>query len=348
VTYLTPVVGTPIGPTGSGAGPAVAAGEPGGQILRWLARRLALGVVILLAVSVVVFVATEALPSDPARAILGRQATPQSLAALNKQLGLDKPLVQQYVHWLGGVVRGNFGTSLAQRGPVTSVISGRIGNSFTLVLLVGIIALPLSFFLGTVTAVWRGPVDGAFLLGAVVLSALPDFVIGITLVILFATTVLQLVPAVALVPPGTSPLAQPDRLILPVATLVIIMVPYLYRLVRASMIDVLGSEYVAMARLKGMPQRVVVVRHALRNALLPAIQGSGLVMGWLLGSVVVVETVFQYPGLGSALTDAVHNRDLPVIQAIVLIFAAGIVVFNLIADLLTILLTPKLRTGARL
>ncbi len=342
VTDVGPVVETPAGPVT----PVVAAGGSGGHLMRWVARRIALGIVILFAVSLVVFVATEALPSDPARAILGKQATPQSLAALNKQLGLDKPLIEQYTHWLSGVVRGDFGTSLANRGPVTSLISNRIVNSFTLVFLVALIALPLSFLLGTVTAVVRGPLDGAFLLGAVVLSALPDFVIGITLVILFATTVFQLVPAVALVPPGTSPLSQPSTMILPVATLVIVMVPYLYRLVRGSMIDVLGSEYVAMARLKGMPPRVVIVRHALRNALLPAIQGSGLVMGWLLGSVVVAETVFQYPGLGSALTDAVHNRDLPVIQAIVLIFAAGIVVFNLIADLLTILLTPKLRTSA--
>jgi peptide/nickel transport system permease protein len=342
MTDLLPVVETPAGPA---AGPVAVGGEPGGHLVRWIARRLALGVLILLAVSILVFVATEALPSDPARAILGRQATPQSIAALNRELGLNKPLINQYTHWLWGVVRGNFGTSLAQRGPVSSVISDRIVNSLTLVFLVAIIAIPLSFLLGTVTAVRRGAVDGVFLMGAVVLSALPDFVIGITLVILFATTVFQLFPAVALVTPGTSPLSQPSTLVLPVATLVIIMVPYLYRLVRASMIDVLGSEYVAMARLKGMPQRIVIVRHALRNALLPAIQGSGLVLGWLLGSVVVAETVFQYPGLGSALTDAVHNRDLPVIQAIVMIFATGIVVFNLIADLLTILLTPKLRTS---
>ena len=146
-------------------------------------------------------------------------------------------------------------------------------------------------------------------------------------------------------PPGTSPLDHPNELILPVASLVLLNVPYLYRLVRTSMIDVLGSEYVAMARLKGMPPRIVVVRHALRNALLPAIQGSALVLGWLLGSVIVVETVFQYPGLGSALVSAVSNRDLPVIQAIVFIYAIGIVLFNITADALTMYFTPKLRTS---
>ena len=206
----------------------------------------------------------------------------------------------------------------------------------------------MSFFLGTITAVRRGAFDRGTLLIGVVLSAMPDFVIAITLVILFATVVFTIFPGVALVPPGTSPLDHPNELVLPVMTLVLLNVPYLYRLVRASMIDVLGSEYVAMARLKGMPPRIVIVRHSLRNALLPAIAGAGIVLGWLLGSVVVVENVFQYPGLGSALTDAVHNRDLPVIQAVVLVFAVGIVLFNLIADALTIYLTPKLRTGSDL
>ncbi len=319
----------------------------GGNLTRWFLRRLALGVVILFAVTLVVFVATEALPSDPARAILGKQATPAALTALRAQLGLDKPVVEQYTHWLTHAVTGDFGMSLASREPVSHLLSGRIENSLVLVLLVGIIVVPFSFLLGAVTAVRRGPVDGLMLLGAIVLSALPDFVVAITLVILLATTVLHLFPAVALIPPGVSPFASPSKLILPVLTLVVIMVPYLYRLVRASMIDVLGSEYVAMARLKGMTPRIVIVRHAMRNALLPAIQGAGLVMGWLLGSVVIVETVFQYPGLGGALTDAVHNRDLPVIQAVVLIFATGVVVFNLIADLLTVLLTPKLRTSGK-
>jgi peptide/nickel transport system permease protein len=326
-------------------GPVLAPVGSGGHFGRWLVRRLGFGVLILLAVSVVVFVATQALPSDPARAILGRAATPQSIAALNQQLGLNKPVITQYTTWLGHLVTGNLGMSLAAQQPVSSLISGRIVNSITLLLLSAIIALPLSFLLGAITAVRRGPFDRILLLVAIVVSALPDFVIGITLVIVFATVVFQLLPAVALVSPGSSPLDHPTALVLPVATLVLLNVPYLYRLVRTSMLDVLGSEYVAMARLKGMPPRIVVARHALRNALLPAIQGSALVMGWLLGSVVVVETVFQYPGLGSALTSAVQTRDLPVIQAVVFVFAVGIVLFNLTADALTIYLTPKLRTG---
>lgn len=330
------------------AGPVVEIRGARGHFGRWLARRLALGVVILFAVTLLVFLATQALPSNPSQAILGRNATPAAVKALNHTLGLDKPIATQYLHWVGRLLRGHFGVSLATGQAVGSLLSNRIANSLTLLVFAAIIALPLSFFLGTITAVRRGPFDRILLLVAVVLSAMPDFVIAITLVILFATVVFTIFPGVALVPPGTSPLDHPSELVLPVTTLVLLNVPYLYRLVRASMIDVLGSEYVAMARLKGMPPRIVIVRHALRNALLPAIQGSGIVLGWLLGSVVVVENVFQYPGLGSALTDAVHNRDLPVIQGVVLVFAIGIVLFNLIADALTIWLTPKLRTGSDL
>jgi peptide/nickel transport system permease protein len=330
------------------AGPVVDVRGARGHFGRWLARRLALGVVILFAVSIIVFLATQALPSNPSQAILGRNATPASVAALNHKLGLDNPLITQYTDWLGRLLRGHFGVSLATGEPVGSLISHRVANSLTLLVFAALIALPLSFFLGTITAVRRGPFDRGTLLIGVVLSAMPDFVIAITLVILFATVVFTIFPGVALVPPGTSPLDHPNELVLPVMTLVLLNVPYLYRLVRASMIDVLGSEYVAMARLKGMPPRIVIVRHSLRNALLPAIAGAGIVLGWLLGSVVVVENVFQYPGLGSALTDAVHNRDLPVIQAVVLVFAVGIVLFNLIADALTIYLTPKLRTGSDL
>jgi peptide/nickel transport system permease protein len=342
VSESAPVLETPGGPVGLG----VPATGSGGHFGRWLLRRLALGVVILIAVSLVIFVATEALPSNPARAILGRTATPQSVAALTRQLGLDKPVVSQYLSWLGDLVTGNLGTSLANREAVTTLIGGRIVNSLTLLVCAAVIAIPLAFVLGTASAVRRGPLDHGLLLISIVLSALPDFVIGITLVLLFATTVLHFFPAVSLIPPGTSPLESPAKLVLPVFSLVALNVPYLYRLVRTSMVDVLGSEYVAMARLKGMPARIVVIRHALRNALLPAIQGSGLVLGWMLGSVVVIETVFQYPGLGSALTSAIQDRDLPVIQGVVFVIAIGIVLFNLAADALTIYLTPKLRTKA--
>ena len=310
---------------------------------RWIGWRLAFGALTILAISVLVFLATQALPSDPARAILGRTATPASIAQLRHDLGLDRPLIQQYGSWLWGVVRGDFGTSLAARMPVTDFLSERAVNSIVLMAVVALIAIPLSFALGVVTAVRRGPLDRVVFLVAIGLASLPEFVVALLLVICFSTTVFELLPAVSTAEGGL--LSNVDGLVLPVGTLVLVMTSYLYRLVRASMIEVLGSEYVSMARLKGLPPRTVILRHAFRNALLPGIQGAALVAGWLLGSAVVVETVFQYPGLGSALTDAMNHRDVPVIQAIVLVFGFGIVVFNLVADILVRLASPRLRTG---
>ncbi|MGH7487068.1 MAG: ABC transporter permease, partial [bacterium] len=184
-------------------------------------------------------------------------------------------------------------------------------------------------------------------LGSLGFIAVPEFIIGMILVILFSTTVLNLFPAIATIPPGETPLSNLNAMVLPIATLVLAVTAYLYRLVRASMIDVLDSEYVQMARLKGLPERVVVWRHALPNALVPMIQASAVVLNYLLGGIIVIEFLFAYPGLGKELADAVGARDLPVIQAVVLFLAAGVIIFNLIADLLTVLLTPRLRTAAQ-
>jgi peptide/nickel transport system permease protein len=315
----------------------------------WIVRRILIGLLTLLVASILIFAATQALPSDPARAILGRDATPQTLVALRQQLGLDKPLVEQYTSWLGGAVHGDFGESLAARRPVSGLIGDRVVNSLVLLALVALIALPLALLLGMAMAVRRDRgADRIVLLGSLGLTALPEFVIGMGLIILLATTVFQVFPAVSLLAPGESPLADPSKLVLPVLTLVLAVVPYLYRLVRASTIEALESEYVVMARLKGMPEHSVVLRHVLPNALVPVIQASALVLTYLLGSAVVVESLFQFPGLGSDLTGAISHRDLPVMQAYVLVLAAAVVLFNLMADVLTVLVTPRLRTeGAR-
>jgi peptide/nickel transport system permease protein len=313
-----------------------------------IVRRLLTGLAVLFVVSLIVFAATQALPADPARAILGREATPERLAALRAELGLDRPTVEQYLDWLGGVVTLDFGSSLAAREPVVDMLSTPLRNSIILLLLAAGIGIPLSVVLGALAALRR---DGWFdktLLGVVLLlTAVPEFVIGLLLVILLGTTVLTVLPAVALIPPGESPLLHLDELVLPVATLVLAIVPYLSRLVRASVIDALSSDYVEMARLKGMPELVVLRRHALPNALVATVQASAVVLVYLLAGIVVVEFIFRYPGLGTALTDAVDARDLPVIQALVLIFATGAVLFNAVADTLTVLLTPRLRTSRR-
>lgn len=314
----------------------------------WIVRRLAAGVVVVLLVSVVVFAATQALPADPAEAILGRGATPDRIAALRAELGLERGLVQQYLDWIGGLLGADLGRSLAANVPVGELIGDRLVNSLVLLGLAGMISLPLAVLLGALSAVRRDGIADRLGLGvSLVLTAVPDFVIGMTLVMVFATSVLTILPAVALIPAGSSPLAHPDTLVLPVATLVLAVVPYLYRLVRASMIDVLESDYAQMARMKGMPRGVVMRRHALPNALVPTIQASALVLGYLLSGTILVEYVFRYPGLGSALADAISSRDLPVIQAITLIYAVAVVAFNLLADVLTVLVTPKLRTAGR-
>ena len=315
---------------------------------RFLLRRLALGLLTLLLVSVVVFAATQALPGDAARAILGRDATPQRLAALRAQLHLDQSVFSQYGHWLSGILTGNLGTSAASQQPVSQLLSGRIGNSAFLVLVSALVAIPLSIGLGVWMAMRRDKLgDHIGSTVSLVLAALPEFVIGILLVVVFATNVLHSLPAVSLIPPGDHAWQHLNDVILPAATLVLAVTPYISRIMRGSMIEVLESDYVTMARLKGLPERTVIWRHAVPNAIVPAIQVSALQLAWMAGGVVVVEFVFSYPGIGAALTDAVGNHDVPVVQALTLIIAAVYVALNLLADLATIVLTPRLRTAGR-
>jgi peptide/nickel transport system permease protein len=324
---------------------AAVAGRKRGALAKWLLRRLLLGLVALFVVSIFIFLLTHVLPSDPARAILGHFAEPSELKLVTQQLGLDKPLPTQYLSWIGGALHGDLGTSFATKNAVLSLIGPRLENSLTLLVVVAVIAVPLSAFLGVIAAKRRDKrLDHAITAFTIGTSGLPEFVIGIVLAILFATTVLNLVPAIDVSPPGQNPLSAPEGMILPVATLVIAVLPYLTRLVRGSMIEALETPYVEMARLKGVPERYVLRRHALRNAVVPAIQGTSLTLIYLLGNVVVVEYLFNYPGLGEALASSVGLRDLPMIQGIAIVFAAMFILFNIVADLLIIFATPRLRT----
>ncbi|MEU6260239.1 ABC transporter permease [Streptomyces griseorubiginosus] len=311
----------------------------------WIVARIGSGVLVLLAVSVVIFFATQLLPSDPARTILGKQATPALVAELRTKLGLDQSLSSQYWHWLSHAVRGDFGQSIASQRPVGSLLADRAVNSLSLLLVVAVLMVPLSLALGIALAVRRDRLaDRSVNTVLVGLMALPDFVIGAFVLIVLSTTVVAWFPSASLIPPGSSPFAHPSALVLPSLTLLLTTTPFLARMVRASVIEVLESDYVAMARLRGIPERRIVWRHALPNALVPAVQGTALMLSYLLGGVVVVEYVFTYPGLGGALNDAVSYRDMPVIQAITLLFSAGVVMFNLLADIVTVYVTPKLRT----
>jgi peptide/nickel transport system permease protein len=315
---------------------------------KFLIRRTLLGILTLFLVSVVVFAATQALPGNAARAILGRDATPQRLAALTQQLHLNRSVFDQYTHWLSGIVTGNLGTSAATQEPVSQLLSGRILDSAFLVLVAAVIAIPLSIGFGVWMAMRRDkPVDVIGSTISLIFAALPEFVIGIILVLLFATSVTHVLPAVSLIPPGDHAWQHLNVVILPAATLILAVTPYISRIMRGSMIEVLESDYVTMARLKGLPERTVIWRHAVPNAIVPAIQVSALQLAWMAGGVVVVEFVFSYPGIGAALVDAVGNRDVPTVQAIVLIIAGVYVVLNVLADLATILVTPRLRTAGR-
>jgi len=317
-----------------------------GGVSGFIVRRLLLGLIVLFMVSIVIFAATQALPGDPARAILGRTATPESLAALRLKLHLDQPVFSQYWTWLTGLLRGNLGTSLAAQEPVTTLLGPKLVNSSVLVAVSAIVSIPLSIAIGSWAAFKREKVFDTLTSNLLlVLAALPEFVVAIVLVLLFATTVFaHTLPATSTIPPGSGPWDFPSALILPVATLVIAVAPYVARIMRASMIEVLESDYIEMARLKGLPERTVLVRHALPNALGPVFQVIALNLAYLAGGIVVVEYVFNYTGIGGGLQEAVVNHDLPVVQALAMLIAALYVVLNLLADVATIMVTPRLRT----
>ncbi|MFC3984599.1 ABC transporter permease [Streptosporangium jomthongense] len=326
--------------------------EPGrpraGRRGRWLLRRVAYGAAAVWATSVVVFAATQALPSDPAMAILGGDATPESLARLRLDLGLDRPLWQRYLTWLGGVLTGDLGRSLDSGTDVASLLGGRLVNSLALLASALTVAVALALALGLFAALRRGGLaDRVVTSVAVSLQAVPGFVVAVALIVLLATTVWPVLPAASLLEPGVSPFAQPHYLVLPALTLVAAETPYLLRQVRSSVAEALESDYATAARLRGVPERRVIWRHALPNGLVPAVQATALTTGVLLGGSLVVEVAFSYPGLGGALNAAVGARDIPVIQAAALLVAGGVVVVNLLADLVTVLLTPRLRTGER-
>jgi peptide/nickel transport system permease protein len=317
-------------------------------LTRLILRRLALGVLTLFLISLVVFAAVLALPGDAATAILGREATPERVAALREQLNLNDSVVTQYLDWIGGVVTGSFGESAATQQPVSELLSDRVANTGFLVFVAAIVAIPLSIGIGVWTAMRRDKaVDHVVSTTTLVLAALPEFVLGIGLVLLFATTVFTWFPAVSLLAPDERAWSNLSVVVLPAATLVLAVTPYISRIMRGSMIEVLESEYVTMARLKGLPERTVIWRHAVPNAIVPAIQVTALQLAWMAGGVVVVEFVFSFPGIGSLFIDAVDNRDMPVVQTITMLAAAVYVVLNLLADLATIAVTPRLRTEAR-
>lgn len=314
-------------------------------MLRLIVRRLLISLLILLAVSLLVFVAVLLLPGDPAQAVLGQQATPERLAALREQMQLDEPVWQRYLSWLGGLLVGDLGVSAATGGPVRELVGERIAASLLLMLLASLVSVPVGILVGTWSALRRGRTGDHVVTGvSLVLAALPEFVVGIGLIALFSTTVLTVLPSVTLAPPGEAVWFYPAQLVLPVLTLVLVVTPYIVRMMRATMSEVLDSGHVEMARLKGVPERQVVLRHAVPQALAPVAQVVAIQLAWLAGGIVVVEFLFRYPGVGQALVDAVANRDVQVVQALTMLVAVVYVLVNLLADVVGIVTNPKLRT----
>jgi peptide/nickel transport system permease protein len=315
-------------------------------VARLIRRRLALGLFTLFLVTVLVFLATEVLPGDAARVVLGRGANEKSLAALREQLHLNAPVLIRYGRWLIDLSTGSLGVSLVNGQRVSALIAPRIINSAVLLGLAGVIGIPLAIGAGILAALKRGRrLDDIMSVVTLVLAGLPEFVLGIGLILLFATLVVQWLPPVSMVAPGASVLSRPEILVLPVATLILVIFPYIFRMTRATMIDVLDSEYMEMAALKGVPRWRLVLVHALPNAISPTIQVTALTFAYLAGGTVMIEYVFAYAGLGQGLMNAIEARDIPVIQAIVLLLAALYVLLNVAADVASILVTPRLREG---
>ena len=314
-------------------------------VLRLVVSRVLLSLLTLLLVSIIIFAMLEVLPGDVASRILGRDATPESLATLRAQLHLEDPAPQRYLDWLGGILRGDFGKALTSSRPVTEILAPRIYNTLVLSAAAFLLYLPLALVPALLQAMRRdGPLDHGLSVITLVLLSTPDFLLGTLLLIGFVIRV-PLFPAMSLVDQSSGVAEYLRAIALPAITLAIVMAVYAVRMLRDNLIEVLDSEYVRMAELKGLPRRRVVLRHALPNALVPTLNITALNLAYLIGGVVIVEKVFSYPGFGGLLVDALQLRDLPLIEATVLIAAAVYVGANLLADIGAILLNPRLRAG---
>jgi len=311
----------------------------------WLVvlRRLGLGIITLWVVSVLVFTGTEILPGDVAEAILGQSATPEAVAAIRDQLQLDRPAVVRYADWLTDLLRGDLGVSLAANMEISEMISGRFKNTLVLASLTAALAVPLALAMGLAAAMFPGGrVDRLVTISTLFLLSVPEFFIAATLVLVFAVH-LQWLPAITYMTEYESIWQLMESLALPILTLTTSVVAHMARMTRAAIINVMTSPYIEMAILKGVPRGRIVLRHALFNAVGPVVNVIALNLAYLVSGVVIVETVFAYPGLAKLMVDAVSRRDMPLVQACAMIFCTAYILFILIADVLAILANPRLR-----
>ena len=312
-------------------------------ILKLVAQRVALGILLLLAVSVLIFAGTQVLPGDVAQSILGQAATPESLANLRAELGLNDPAYIRYFRWLGGVLTGDLGTALSSGQDIATSISGRLWNTLFLAFCAALISVPLAILLGLLAVRYRnGWVDKLISGLALASTSFPEFFIGYLLVYFFAVQ-WQIFPGISTVYDGMPFLERMQAIALPAAALTLVVLAQMMRMTRAAILNVMQSAYVETAELKGLSAFSIIRKHALPNAVAPIINVVMLNLAYLIVGVVVVEVIFVYPGMGLYLVDHVTKRDVPVVQAVGLIFAAVYITLNIVADIASIVANPRLR-----
>ena len=305
-------------------------------------KRLALGFVTLFVVSLIIFLGVELLPGDLAQAILGQAATPENLAAFRKELRLDLPAHERYFEWLAGILQGDMGVSLASKREISELIGGRLGNTLFLALMAAAIAVPLSLTLGVLAALYRNSwYDRSVNVVTLSTISFPEFFVAYVLIV-FLSINLGVFPAISNVSGDMPFWDRVYRSALPAITLTLVVIAHMMRMTRAAIINLLASPYIEMANLKGISRSRIITHHALPNALSPIINVIVLNLAYLVVGVVIVEVVFVYPGLGQLLVDSVQKRDIPVVQAASLIFAATYILLNLTADVLSIVSNPRL------
>ena len=308
-----------------------------------VAQRLSFGLLTLFIISLLIFIGVEALPGDFAEAILGQSATAETVEAFRQELNLDQPPVQRYFSWLGGFVQGDLGTSLANGRPIADLLGWRFKNTIFLASIAALIAVPLAVIMGIAAALYRNTFfDKVLSMTSLSMISFPEFFMAYILIALFSVK-LAWFPSIANINEQMSLAAKLNAVVLPALTLTLVVVAHMMRQTRAAIINILSSPFIEMANLKGLKRLRVVVLHAFPNALSPVINVIALNLAYLVVGVVIVEVVFVYPGLGQLLVDSVSKRDIPVVQASGLIFAATYILLNLLADILSIISNPRLR-----
>jgi len=313
------------------------------QILKLIAQRVALGIMLLFAVSVLIFAGTEILPGDVAASILGQSATPQALENLRRELGLNEPAITRYFTWLGGVLTGDLGTALSNRMDIATSIWPRLKNTLFLAFWAAVVSVPLALILGMLAVRYRnGWIDKTISGFALASTSLPEFFIGYVLIFFFAVK-LNWFPSFSTVHDAMPFLDRMKAIALPATALTLVVLAHMMRMTRAAILNVMQSAYIETAELKGLSQLDIIRRHAFPNAIAPIVNVIMLNLAFLVVGVVVIEVIFVYPGMGQYLVDHVTKRDVPVVQAVGLIFAAVYITLNMIADIAAIVSNPRLR-----